>query len=397
MTETEDYSPSEKEAIEKLRKKVSKDLDKDLYEDSHQLYLMLKAQDFDLNNAENMLTQILKWRRKLQMEKIFDYKPPEVIENYVKKHKIGMAKDGSSVHYLPIGKYDSKGIYMSVKIIDLEKVFAKIVEEILQILRKQKKMPRGSYPNMILIFDMDQLTFANATDKKGLEYLIRILKVCQDYYPGIIKTIYIINVSSYFMIPLSIVKTYLSSSFISLAQLYGTDGWKEELLKEIDADQLPAFLGGTKTDPDGNPLCKTLISQAGKIDEKYYIHKSKNPLSSAPDVKKIVLARASFSEIELDVEEDGSFIEWEFETKTRDIGFGLFYKEIVDGEEKITELVPLLRINTEDYSETGVYKCEKAGTYIVLFDNSYSWIRSKEVYYRVKVVSPKQLAVEMQN
>ncbi|GBN23426.1 hypothetical protein AVEN_47379-1, partial [Araneus ventricosus] len=36
------------------------------------------------------------------------------------------------------------------------------------------------------------------------------------------------------------------------------DGWREELLKWIDADVLPAFLGGNKTDPDGNPECNTI-------------------------------------------------------------------------------------------------------------------------------------------
>lgn len=39
-----------------------------------------------------------------------------------------------------------------------------------------------------------------------------------------------------------------------------TVGWKEELLKIVDADQLPAFLGGNKTDPDGDPLCKTIVN-----------------------------------------------------------------------------------------------------------------------------------------
>lgn len=31
--------------------------------------------------------------------------------------------------------------------------------------------------------------------------------------------------------------------------------YKEELLKYIDEDQLPVFLGGTMTGPNGDPLC----------------------------------------------------------------------------------------------------------------------------------------------
>ena len=35
--------------------------------------------------------------------------------------------------------------------------------------------------------------------------------------------------------------------------------WKEKLLKKIDADQLPVHWGGTKTDPDGDPKCKSEV------------------------------------------------------------------------------------------------------------------------------------------
>jgi len=35
--------------------------------------------------------------------------------------------------------------------------------------------------------------------------------------------------------------------------------FKTELLKFADKDQLPAYLGGTLTDPDGNPRCTSLV------------------------------------------------------------------------------------------------------------------------------------------
>ncbi|GBO22855.1 hypothetical protein AVEN_176251-1 [Araneus ventricosus] len=37
-------------------------------------------------------------------------------------------------------------------------------------------------------------------------------------------------------------------------------GWKETLLEDIDPDDLPAYLGGNRRDPDGNPLCETFVS-----------------------------------------------------------------------------------------------------------------------------------------
>ena len=36
--------------------------------------------------------------------------------------------------------------------------------------------------------------------------------------------------------------------------------WKEKLLEYIDADQLPVHWGGTATDPDGDPYCRSKVS-----------------------------------------------------------------------------------------------------------------------------------------
>ena len=42
--------------------------------------------------------------------------------------------------------------------------------------------------------------------------------------------------------------------------MYLTDDFSQHLLKYMDADQLPKYLGGTLTDPDGNPRCLTMVS-----------------------------------------------------------------------------------------------------------------------------------------
>ncbi|GFR29337.1 DDE_3 domain-containing protein [Trichonephila clavata] len=41
-----------------------------------------------------------------------------------------------------------------------------------------------------------------------------------------------------------IIKTILSSAVLRKLKFYGSSGWKEDLLKIIDADELPAFLEG---------------------------------------------------------------------------------------------------------------------------------------------------------
>lgn len=44
-----------------------------------------------------------------------------------------------------------------------------------------------------------------------------------------------------------------------------TANWQEVLLKYIDAEELPVIYGGKLTDPDGDPRCRTRVSQSFSI------------------------------------------------------------------------------------------------------------------------------------
>ncbi|GFS98173.1 SEC14-like protein 2 [Nephila pilipes] len=393
-----EFTQSEREAIEELRRRIAKELPRKIYDETFLFYRYLKAREFDVDAAETMLRKSLQWRKENNVDRILtDYKPPEAVDIYLKNLFLGIDNEGCPAYYMPVGSYDVKGVHMAVKYPEIEKSVIHIIEDAEKVLEKQCKKLNKRLTGYVYVYNMEGLTFGNATHKKGIETMIKLLKVQQDNYPERIKGFYIINASSLFTIPFSMLKTFLNARMLSKFHVYGTDGWKEDLLELIGAEQLPAFLGGKKTDPDGNPLCKTSINHGGKVDEKYYIHKSINSLEKSPDVKKITLPRASFSEVVVDVDEAGSIIEWEFETKTRDIGFGLFYKEMDGDEERVVELVALQRLETEDFSETGMYKCEKVGEYVILFDNSYSWLRSKEVFYRVNIVRAKEHEQNVKN
>ncbi|XP_035213492.1 retinal-binding protein-like, partial [Stegodyphus dumicola] len=137
------------------------------------------------------------------------------------------------------------------------------------------------------------------------------------------------------------------------------------------------------------------VNHGDLVPESYYIHKSRKSLAQAEGVKKITLSRGSYSQVTVEVQKCGSLIEWEYETNSRDIKFGLLFQEMGINGKNVIELVPTQKIDTNDYPQTGMYKCGKVGTYLILFDNSYSWIRSKRIYYRVKVVPPEDQEISI--
>ncbi|GFU51730.1 retinal-binding protein, partial [Nephila pilipes] len=165
-------------------------------------------------------------------------------------------------------------------------------------------------------------------------------------------------------------------------------GWKEDLLEIIDADELPAFLGGNKTDPDGNPLCKTFVKHGQPVPETYYFSNRKKLLSKSSHLRKLTILRSSMEEIRFKITEQGSVLEWEFETKNRDIGFVVYFNSSEDSN--LVKIVPKRRVDTYYGPEKNSIKCENPGIYTIVFDNSYSWMHSKEVFYRIRVRGPNE-------
>ncbi len=70
------------------------------------------------------------------------------------------------------------------------------------------------------------------------------------------------------------IKPFLNQVTNDKISVYGFDKaeWAAALLHEIDADQLPAFYGGTMTDPDGNEKCPSKVN----IRISFLIFKSSN-------------------------------------------------------------------------------------------------------------------------
>ncbi|GFX50540.1 SEC14-like protein 2 [Trichonephila clavipes] len=242
---------------------------------------------------------------------------------------------------------------------------------------------------VVYFYNLEGLTFTNASDKKVIETLLLFCRTYLDNYPERLKRVVVFNAPVYFNVVYSVLKPVLPPIVIEKIRCYGHTGWKEVLLELMDADELPAFLGGKKTDPDGDPSCKTFIRYAQPVPDCYFLCNIKKTLDNDPNAEKLNIARSSKEELYFDVEKGGSCIEWVFETKTRDIGFAIYFKE--NALQNPVEIVPYGRTETCYGPEKGYIKCKKVGIYTILFDNSYSWLYPKEVYYKIKIKALKDI------
>ncbi|GIY89643.1 SEC14-like protein 2 [Caerostris darwini] len=384
----DNIKPEERRVVEELRRRIFDDLPPKLKDDDSIFYRFCKARDFVIEDAEAMLRKHIHWREEYKIDKILTEYTPQEVCKYAPTSFLCFDKSGDLIRYFDFGNTDVKGLFNSIRPIDFLKYCLYVVEQDCEILKEQSKKIGRQGVQSTFICNFENLTFAKATHKKTLEAAILFLKAFQDNYPERIKNMYHINGSVYYTMLMSVLKTFIASPLLQKITIYGTEGWKEDVLQQIDGSCLPAFLGGVLTDPDGNPQCKTFVSHGRKVPEKYYFTSYEKKLSKAPGAKKINVTRFSKEEISFEVQEAGWNLEWEFETKNRDIGFAVYFKENSPNVSHCIELVPKQRIETCYGPEKGLFKCQKAGIYTIVFDNSYSWMYPKEIYYIAGIKNP---------
>lgn len=87
--------------------------------------------------------------------------------------------------------------------------------------------------------------------------------------------------------------------------------------------------------------------------------------------------------------EKGQLLRWTFRVKERDLGFGVRMRVMADGGAKEEEILPVEKFDDQE-TISGSYFCQETNNLVLVFDNSYSKLRSKTVAYMVGVETPKE-------
>lgn len=163
----------------------------------------------------------------------------------------------------------------------------------------------------------------------------------------------------------------------------------------MDASRLPEYWGGTLTGPDGDPRCPHLVCPGGEVPDEFR-DEFRDSLASKrlwgrEGVQQRSVERRGRFELPVRVEEAGSRLRWAFQTAKGDLGFGVRFEPFPgdpdgDAHEQLLEIhrVPPCSLLPDENSHV----CARPGTYVLQFDNSFSWVIGKDVAYEVHVESP---------
>eukprot|EP00106_Octopus_bimaculoides_P007606 XP_014775048.1 PREDICTED: SEC14-like protein 2 [Octopus bimaculoides] len=344
--------------LQQFREKL-KDVLTPVHDDSC-LVRWLKARNFNIDQSEAMFRKDLSWRAEIGADTIVeDYVNPEAVQRYYTGGVCGFDKIGCPVWYDPVGNLDMQGLLKSVKKSALMKNKVKCMEEICRLLETCSKEKNRKINQVVSVLDVKNLGQKHLW-KPGVKAFCEIISMFEDHYPEVLKQCFIINAASIFPYLFNIVRPFLSSATQNKIHVLGVN-YLSTLQRYIDADQIPAFYGGTVHDANGDPKCSLQICYGGEVPPSYYYNRELLHGPTKPN-ELLVNARSS-AEVCIDVDQPGSLLSWQLTTIDCDIYFGVYklYKKGSEAVEK-TSVVPQQQIDNHLVPEISNFVCEESGS-----------------------------------
>lgn len=371
-------TPEKVEILKEFKEKIKDEATEDQLNDDTFCKKWLIARQYDVPQAVEMFQKSTEfWKNIFIKEMMENYNPPEVIMKYMPGGDVGHDKEGSIVRIIPWGDLDMKGIMCSTKKSDLVKSKVLQFENVLKDCRIMSQKLEKEVVGQTVIFDMENVGTKHLW-KPGLNLNMYLSHILEDNYPEMMKRLFLINAPKLLPVLYKLAKPLISENMKRKIFVLGSD-YKETLLKYIDSEELPAYLGGTKTDPDGSVHCKTLICYGGTVPKEYFLENTEE--YETMDTVVVNSGDKFFCECVIDV--PNSQIAWEYKTEKHDIGFGVLKKG-----DTWKEIVPIERTDCSILIHDGVTLCTEPGTYALCFDNSFSMMTAKVVHYKCEIIKP---------
>lgn len=386
LSRAEKYSPEEKEKIQQFQKRV-KDVLLKREKDDDNLVKWLIARNFDLDKAEDMYRKHARFIKVNGLEDILEtYEQPEALK-YFHSAFLGYDKEGSVVRILHIGGSDLRGITLAASKLDClkEATYVLLSDHVRQVEERKNDAYCDKH---VYIIDLQGLSWSAIIQKMVVDRSITLLKAYEAHHPERLKVCYLVNAPSFFSFIYNWMKTVLPQSIISKLQVLSQDEVQDTLKKTIDLSILPASLGGIRSDPDTDPDCQSLYQKPLGIPLPDHLFSTDHleVLKNDPEAKRVLVEYKSIFIAEKVVTEPNSSLQWDFQTVDYDIRMGLQYKK--DEHSEPIEIMPTHRVDSHIFPESGKFPCGKPGIYELVFDNTYSWMTSKELIFKVNLEPP---------
>jgi len=291
----------------------------------------LRARDFNVEKAREMLSASLIWRKKHGVDKILsEYQVPAVVRDYFPGGWYHQDKEGRPVFHLRLGQMDVKGIVRSIGEEGLTKLTLHICEEGLRLSEESSHRLNKPITTWSMILDLDGLNMRHLW-RPGVKALLHIIEICEANYPETLGRVLIIRAPRVFPILWTLVCPLIDETSRGKFLFYaGTDGRGENFalhaggLKDyIPEERIPDWLGGP---------ANTGIPEGGLVPKSFYMSPQEFEKDQSPGphllenscYNSISLNKGQVHEVLIQNHDKGSVITWDFDVMRHDVVFSVF-------------------------------------------------------------------------
>lgn len=173
------------------------------------LLRFLRARDFSVEKASQMLQESLKWREENNIDHILsEYKQSAVVTKHFPGAWHQTDKDGRPIYILRLGHMDVKGLLKSIGEDGLLKLALHICEEGLQLIQQATINSGKPLLSWCLLCDLEGLSMRHLW-RPGLKALLRIIETVEKNYPETMGRVFIVRAPRVFPIAWTIVSAFI--------------------------------------------------------------------------------------------------------------------------------------------------------------------------------------------
>lgn len=200
------------------------------------------ARRFQLDEVMLMVKDHLEWFKEFDVSSIADFKYTELEQfRAVYPHGYhGVDKIGRPIYIERYSKLNADYIHSITTMERLSKYWVQGYERLLY--ERFPACPKSGNRSCVIL-DMSSVRLG-MFDSRAREFLKTVSKISSDNYPETLGILFVVNVPSFFSVLYSIAKPMIPAETKRKIHVVNGKHTKEELLKHIDASQLPSFLGG---------------------------------------------------------------------------------------------------------------------------------------------------------
>ncbi|KAG2208154.1 hypothetical protein INT47_010516 [Mucor saturninus] len=284
--------PEQQEKLSELRASLSQSIKREFPE--NQLIQFLEANVWNVNDAKQQLIDTVEWREKVDADHLpvatkynglpslvacRGYKYVQdvnfVVHPIMSESVIRIAncvggdcfhkfdKEGHPILIDRTGYHNAKDMGNNVSTLEITN-FQIATNEFLNrvIMPEGCELAGKSIHSETAIFDCTNMSLWQF-HMNALYHLKAIAEIVQHYYPETLHRLFIVNAPSAFVVMFKVIKPWLNPRTLDKIHVLGK-GYESVLLKYIDAENLPTFLGGTCTCSHMPGGCVPLIAQKSK-------------------------------------------------------------------------------------------------------------------------------------